>query len=367
LTLTLNIIACIDELAAETTITLIDDLTESPLKDFPPPPSPSRTRKSHAQEREISPFGNPLANLHECEVIELPLPTSLISGQDPLSSEVYFKVHRRHERQEKQLRNIEKERAAHEKVQLERLLDELQGHDWLRVMGISGITATEKKLYEPKRDLIIKEVSALLEKFRIWKEEEKRRKLERDQAILEAQMLAAENGTLGLSESTSGTSIDAGDEVVDIQNGEANEGLGLIEGDSGVQVPSSDAQSYGEPPDINDVDAWAARQLLQEARSASEPKNLRKHSFDIAQSSPQQDTAPTPPAEEIPFTSFYSKQHLRDAAVARRRRGRFRMAFGHPVPDMEDREFSLPDDILTPEILTFIERKRRRLNRENKG
>ena len=92
--------------------------------------------------------------------------------KDPLHDDVYLKIHRRLERQEKQLRNIEKERAMHEKSQLERLIDGLKGHDWLRVMGISGITDGEKKAYEPKRDHLIGEVKILLGKFRLWKEEE---------------------------------------------------------------------------------------------------------------------------------------------------------------------------------------------------
>jgi hypothetical protein len=87
------------------------------------------------------------------------------------------------ERQEKQLRNIERDRAQHEKIQLERILSELQGHDWLRVMGISGITDSEKKLYEPKRAYFVKEVSTLIDKFRAWKEEEKRRRMEKEQAL----------------------------------------------------------------------------------------------------------------------------------------------------------------------------------------
>ena len=77
------------------------------------------------------------------------------------------------ERQEKQLRNIEKERAQHEKVHLEALLEGLRGHEWLRVMGISGITDTEKKEYESNRDYFIREVAGLVEKFKAWKEEEK--------------------------------------------------------------------------------------------------------------------------------------------------------------------------------------------------
>ncbi|KAF1996718.1 hypothetical protein P154DRAFT_498197 [Amniculicola lignicola CBS 123094] len=104
-------------------------------------------------------------------------------GKDPLADAVYFAQHRRAERKEKQLRNIEKERAMHEKVQLERLLDGLQGPDWLKVMGISGVTDGERKDWEPKRDYFVKEVEALVDKFRIWKEEEKRQRAEKEAAL----------------------------------------------------------------------------------------------------------------------------------------------------------------------------------------
>ncbi|KAL1963337.1 hypothetical protein VTN77DRAFT_8458 [Rasamsonia byssochlamydoides] len=335
-------------LSAETTVVLLDDLTESPLPPSPlSSPSKSRKRKSSSQD---SPFGNPLVNLHACEVIDLPEPADNASQTDPLGDEVYFKAHRRNERQEKQLRNIEKERAQHEKVQLDRLLDELQGHDWLRVMGISGITDTEKKLYEPKRDLFIKEVSALIEKFRVWKEEEKRRKLKREQ------MLAAAAAATG-DEEADQHGEQAAEEEENEEEGEEQAEDEEEQADE-VEEPrpsSSDIQSYGEPPDPNDVDAWAARQLLQEARSASASK--RSRTVDEPQ--------PQPPEE--PFRSFYTKRYLRDAAINGHRRGRFRTAFGQPIPEMEEREFRLPDDILTPEVLSSMMRKRRRLKRESRG
>jgi len=70
----------------------------------------------------------------------------------------------------------------HEKVQLERLLDNLQGPDWLKVMGITGVTDGERKEWEPKRDFFIKEVELLVDKFRLWKEQEKKLKVEKEAA-----------------------------------------------------------------------------------------------------------------------------------------------------------------------------------------
>jgi hypothetical protein len=103
--------------------------------------------------------------------------------EDPLDDAFFFAQHRRAERKEKQLRNIEKERAMHEKLQLERLLDGLQGPDWLKVMGVTGVTDGERKDWESKRDYFVKEVEALVDKFRLWKEEEKRLRAEKEAAL----------------------------------------------------------------------------------------------------------------------------------------------------------------------------------------
>jgi hypothetical protein len=67
-----------------------------------------------------------------------------------------------------------------------------------------------------------------------------------------------------------------------------------------------------------------------------------------------------------PFLSFYSKPHLRAAAMGETRHGRNVTAFGHPIPDLAEKEFALPDDFITPGALRDIARKRRRLNREIK-
>lgn len=306
----------VELLSGNTVIKLIDDLAEPPI-----PPTFSSSDSD-------TPFGNPLVNLHKCEVINLPDPPTPSNndpgaesgengGEDPLNEEFFFKAHRRHERQEKQLRNIERDRAQHDKQQLDRLLDELKSQDWLRVMGITGrsLSDQDKKLYEPKRDYFIKEISALLQKFKIWKEEEKRRKLDKDK--------------------NSSSHSDAAEPSHAKENEKEEE------------------EDASEPPP-DDVDALAARQLLQEARSATAGKRPK------VKLEPELPPAPEPPK---PFTSFFAKPHLREQAMSGNRKGRSRFAFGQPIPDVEEREFELPGDILTPEAIKSCQRKRRRLKR----
>ena len=227
-------------------------------------------------------------------------------SKDPLTPSLYFKAHRRAERQEKQLRNIEKERAQHEKVQLERLLDGLMGHDWLRVMGINGVTDGEKKSFESKRDYFIQEVRALIAKFKRWKEEEKRRKVEKD--------------------------MSAG-------------------GDDDEEEAEEEKVSENSP-DV-DIDLLAARQLHQEASSyPPKPRAARKEDPHIP-----------PFLDERPFTSFYSKPYLREAAIGKHRRGRTRFAFGLIVPEMVEQEFELPDEMLTEDMIRKARRRGRVMRR----
>lgn len=229
--------------------------------------------------------------------------------QDPLSDDVYAKAHRRAERSEKQLRNIEKEKAMHEKAQLERLLDGLKGHDWLKIMGVSGVTDGGKKSWEPKRDYFIEETEALLEKFREWKEEEKRRKAEREEKIY-------------------------ADEEAE-----------------------SETPSRTESSDYSDVDALAARQLHHETATATgrQKRSIKSRLRPLS-----------PPPVEKPFTSFYSKPYLREAALGKHRRGRTRFAFGQPLPNIQERDFDLPDGLLTHDALAASARSKRRARRESK-
>jgi hypothetical protein len=245
---------------------------------------------------------------------------------DPLSDSIFLPSHRRAERREKQLRNIEKERAQHEKGQLESLLESLQGPDWLRVMGVTGITDGARKDYEPRRDYFIREVKVLLRKFRAWKEAEKKLMLEK----------AARDEDDEEEEDTSGAEDD--EVVSDVEDNDLS---------------------------TDDPDAWAARQLRIEARSVHTKPRPQQRSRPKEKLPPK---PPKPPEPPKPFTSFFDKPHLRQAALSKgRHSGRQRiLAFGHPIPEIEEHEFYLPNNFMSKETLLANARKRRRMNREKK-
>ncbi|KAJ5547145.1 hypothetical protein N7494_004730 [Penicillium frequentans] len=347
----------VETLAANTIVTLIDDLSE-PLP-FPSTPDPT-------------PFGNPLQKLYNCEVIKLPIPKSQSPKDDPLGEELYFRAHRRFERQEKQLRNIERDRAQHEKQQVDRLLEELRGQDWLRVMGLPGVHESEKKLYEPKRQILIQELVALVNKFQVWKDEERRRKLAKEKPLPSADAEAESRRSRKRS-----------------RPAEEAEESSLSPG-----IPPS-------TPDPNDVDAWAARQLHQEARSASDsvaksrksskPKSgaadedggnhptdknstKRPKAHDPTFSSPPADPVPffLPPPDDKPFTSFFSDPEEREAALSAIPEGREErtnpiLAFGQPIPKVAEGEFQPPEELLTEEAIQASRRQRRLLKRRSHG
>ncbi|RMZ75099.1 hypothetical protein DV738_g5654, partial [Chaetothyriales sp. CBS 135597] len=223
--------------------------------------------------------------LHATTIIDLPLPPHLVTGNaahDPMADQVYDKIHRKSERHEKQLKNADRERAQHEKCQLERLLDELRGPDWLRTLGISGITETEKKRYEPKRQLFV-------------------------------------------------------------QSEEHDHGS-----------TTSQRTTPTQPSNSSQIDALAAQQLLDEAKSASRRKKIAvvDTPTPVTPASVQSPTAAPSHATYKPFTSFFEKRHLRDAAVSGRQRGRTVLAFGHPVPELDhEADFALPATILTEDAI----------------
>ena len=313
----------------QTRILVVDDLPDS-LSAKPQPVSPNH-----------DPFGASKV-LHNARRLDL-TPHTIVPrhrNHDQLGPEIYQQAHKKGERSEKQAKNIEKERAQHEKFQLDRLLEELRGPDWLKVMGISGVTETEKKVYEPKRAYLIQEVAGMIAKFRRWKEEEKRRKLEMEQAKLEAK------GELQDEDEHADADVED-----------------LVEKEAKAPAWSSrQAQSFDGPTEYSshEVDALAARQLHQEANfDASRPK--RKADAEASMPPPP---LPAPPPYK-PFKSFYSKRHLRDAAVTGQRRSRTVTAFGKPVPELEEQEFELPDTILTEDTVRAQARAKRASRRKS--
>lgn len=245
------------------------------------------------------------------------------AGKDPLAETMYSTAHHRAEHREKRLRNIEKEKAQHEQTTLERILEGLQGADWLRVLGITGISGSEKKEYLPRRYHFIEEVTALIQKIRVWREQERRERPGR------------------------------------AQKGPAQAEEGGRKGKRAVRPQCDGADESEVEP--SDVDAEAARQLHQEAIMATASTSLgskRKREEDPEEMAAQWG------GSLVPLGSFFAKRYQRDAALgSHRRSGRGALAFGHPIPEMAEREFEVPGDIATEEAIAARARLRRRLRR----
>ncbi|KAI4676664.1 uncharacterized protein J4E84_009499 [Alternaria hordeiaustralica] len=305
-------------LDVDTPIYIVDE----PIKAKTPEPprssvSPTRSRKArhsspprHASDPSILPAQSS-TTFTVLNYASIANAISHNDGEDPLADSVFFTQHRRAERKEKQLRNIEKERAMHEKVQLERLLDGLQGPDWLKVMGITGVTDGERKDWEAKRDYFVREVEALVDKFRVWKEEEKRLRAEKEAALAAREEDEDEDG----------------EETEDSDN---------------IVVRSR------EPP--------PPRQQPKEPEPPKPRRPPRPHGFLLPF---------VPPEPAAPFSSFYAKPHLRAAALGKHRHGRNASAFGQPIPEFAEKEFELPEGFIDPQFLKDNARQRRRRKRES--
>ncbi|KAI1342820.1 something about silencing, SAS, complex subunit 4-domain-containing protein [Xylariaceae sp. FL0016] len=274
-------------------------------------------------------------DLHDSQHVHFTFLKARLSShifEDPLSDDHYAASHRKAERLEKSIRNTERGRAQHERDQIVRLLNDLQGQDWLRTMGVNGVTESRKKTFEPARDHFIKGCQAILDKFRQWSQEEKKRKLEKERLLAEeAEEVEDENS----------------DQDEDMDDVEVEDSVG----DDGVD----------DRIDESDVDA-SARQLHDEealARAKYAASSLGKRS--------RGEPPPDPPTVDREFTSFFEKRHLRDAALSKgRRRGRTVVAWGHAVPDMAEYDFDLPEDFLDEDTLRARERQKRRERRQHK-
>lgn len=314
---------CVEFLDYDTPIYIVDEPTKSKT---PVPVSPQSSRASlsptRSRKRKLSPPPTqsnhnipPAQSSTTYQVLDYASVSKHVrhdQPEDPLADSVFFTQHRRAERKEKQLRNIEKERAMHEKVQLERLLDGLQGPDWLKVMGITGVTDGERKDWEPKRDFFVKEVEALVDKFRVWKDEEKRLRAEKEAALH-------------------------------------------------AQDEDEDEDEASEEPEEHDTTSVNGRSRLSEQHAKeTKPQAPRKpprpHGFLLPL---------IPPEPTGPFQSFYAKPHLRAAALGKNRHGRNATAFGLPIPDFEQHEFEVPEEFVDPQFIRDNARQRRRRKRES--
>jgi hypothetical protein len=309
---------------------------------------------SKTENHHVKQYGDDLySNLYDAQRIQLPgLKAKPDNLEDPLPDSLYETAHRRAERLEKTIRNTEKGRAQHERDQIVRLLGELQGPDWLRTMGVNGVTESKKKGFESARSHFIKGCEGILEKFRWWAQEERKRKLERDRALAEEEQEDEEDEEDDEEEKENPNE----DEVAD---SDADEDEEMFDVDSANRDPADD--SDGDPPDSSDVDAHIAKQLHEEAlaRVKRPPLDSTKRQKRHLSPSP----IPQPPRE---FKSFFEKRHDRDAALSKVRRSRrVALAWGHAIPETIDEDFELQPEYRDEETMQTRERRKRRDRRHN--
>lgn len=107
-------------------------------------------------------------------------------------------------------------------------------------MGLPSVHETEKKTYKPKREILVQELVTLVSKLQAWKDEERRRKRKRK----------IQKPDDADSRSRKRSHLD----------------------DDSSPAPGA-LQSTSNP---NDVGAWEARQLHQEASSTGAAKSKKR-------------------------------------------------------------------------------------------
>ena len=330
---------CLDLLNVDTPIIITDT---SVFTNGVPPHSNNATYSPHLHPFDATTLTTPrgygdelFTSVWGAQVIDLSFlepQLKLQSPDDPLPDSLFMPVHKRAERLERSIRNTEKGRAQHEKDRIIHLLEGLQGHDWLRVMGVSGVTETKKKEFQPARQYFIKGCQGILDKFRNWTLEERRRKAEKARALAEQR----------------------GDDSSDSESEEESEEGEEIGEDGGSTGGVSETSS-------------PAKQLREEALARSKLSKAVKK----PQSAKRLLPPPKPPGPPKEFKSFFLKKHERDAALAprprthTRRGGRTVLAWGLPIPEIEEYDFMLPPEYRDEETLRTRARKKRREKRNS--
>ncbi|KAH6650217.1 something about silencing, SAS, complex subunit 4-domain-containing protein [Chaetomium tenue] len=361
----------------DTPIIIIPDTTSQPNTNTTSPHLPPHAQHQH--DYPTRSYGDSLytdlCDAHRVSFSYLnPTPTS-----DPLPDSLFAPAHKKAERSERSVRNTEIGRAQHERNQVARLLNGLRGHDWLRVLGVSGVTETKKRAFEPARDHFIRGCEGILDKFRRFTREEKRRR---------AEMLGRRQAFL------SGGEESVGKESAETEESEEEKSVEVGRHEQQQQQQGAESgEQETEHADESDVDAYIAKQLREEALAAASKKRRAKAGGKAAAAKrasaergkaaatkaaggkvcPTKATATTalssssqPPADKDPRenVSLFRKRYQRDAALSTdRRKGRKVLAWGELLPEMETAEFQLPGEVRDDPDFRLPPRKRGRSSR----
>ncbi|KAL3958417.1 hypothetical protein ACCO45_006579 [Purpureocillium lilacinum] len=335
----------------ETPIVVGDSRREAPgpVRGLPRPPlQPNQP----AVEFPVRGYGDSLYNdVFDSQRIDFrflePQQTSR-NLEDPLPDSLFEPIHKRAERLERSIRNSEKGRAQHEKDQIIRLLEGLQGHDWLR---------SWKKTFEPARAYFIKGCQAILEKFKNWNLEERRRKQEREKALAEQAAESKSDEQDDEERSAQDDEEQGEEEEEDDAEEEADEDRTM----QGTGADREESEDVSTSQDDTSEASSPAKQLRQEAMARS------RMAAALRQARSARPTPPRPPETPREFKSFFSKRYERESALNKNRRtGRKVMAWGHPLPELPEADFVLPEEYRDSETLKARARKKRRDKRGSK-
>lgn len=234
---------------------------------------------------------------------------------DPLADDLYIRPHTSMGREEKRLRNVERDRAAHDKQRYEDRLEKLRGLDWIKTFNLGRIAVKLGTTEMEKRKAgVIKWHESLLDKFKAWKEEERRRKL-----ALGGRM------SRSLTNSQDRETAEFEDQVWQATCGEEVDDQEPEEKD--IYAIAVDSDEEGD-------------NLHRPKQHRYIPKSLKPpHRPGAAESQKKKQPGPKP------FTSFYENPHMRQAVLnTSRKSSRNLKPFGVPLPELEEKEFELPDE-----------------------
>lgn len=234
---------------------------------------------------------------------------------DPLADDLYIKSHRGMGREEKRLRNVERDKAAYDRQRYEERLEKLRGPDWIKTFNLGGVALKLGNAeMEKRRQVVIRWHESLLEKFRAWKEEERRQK-------------AAKGGRLSRSMSNSQDRGTAESEDLNAQGLNVNDNEQAEEEEEDIYAIVDDSDDAAD----NSYRSKQHRHTLKALKGTHRP--------------PYAESPKKKQPEPKPFTSFYNKSHMRLAAISTgRKSSRNLTAFGEPLPEIEEKEFLLPDE-----------------------
>lgn len=246
--------------------------------------------------------------------------------EDPLPDSLYEGDHKRMERDEKRVTTTERTRIMEEKDRLVTQMEQLESGEWIRYIG--GITKIhnmgDKEELARKRELTLKECRFMVKLYDQFKEREKQyvtRKKELSLAMLNDPKYA-----------------DTDLYVEKPYNGRKAGPVVSIFYHRALNIENEQQEEEEEEEEEEEVHEEYSGKTLKKT-SASKVSKAR------SSSSIRSTPAKTSPPPENPFTSFFENPKLvpsfEDMLKLRRSR-RAPLAWGKPIPEMDEEEFWLP-------------------------